>query len=199
VSYWTNVDGPETLDCRSDILDSATTALKTLQAHDFDGFLVASFATHPLIDPLKERTRMLVVGILESSLFWATNAGTRFGILTTKKWDDLLKSPTYGNPLLSGEIRSIHFSIREVSRHWGEIAIENEVREATRHLVEVLHCDVLVIGCVELAAIFEHIVRQTVGKNVPVINAVTAGLNILARLVHGRQETSAVGGYGTSF
>ena len=77
------------------------------------------------------------------------------------------------------------------------MGIERAVIEATEHLIKVRLCDVLIIGCVELAALFKHIVRQVARKDITVVNAVSAGWNILAGLVHCRQETSAAGGYGS--
>ena len=56
-----------------------------LAAHD--GFLVACYSAHPLVESLRENTSRPVVGIFQASIFWALSLGGRFGIITTtRRW-----------------------------------------------------------------------------------------------------------------
>ena len=69
------------------------------------------------------------------------------------------------------------------------------ITEAALKLVRDEDCDVLILGNARIIW-SEQAVRDVVGTHVTIINPVTAGIHMLAGLIHSGQQTSGAGIYG---
>ncbi|CAF0953836.1 unnamed protein product [Didymodactylos carnosus] len=162
----------------------------------YDGFLVACFSEHPLVEMLREHTDKPVVGIMEASLVHATILGHRFGIVTTNKEWELLLAKSVRNMALDrrcGGIKAINISPASLELA-GQDIVNVAMSKAAIELVEKNGCDVIVLGCAGMSGL-ESTVQQaviTMGSKVAVIDAVVAGYEILLGLVavqkRGRQQ-----------
>ena len=162
----------------------------------YDGFLVACFSEHPLVEMLREHTDKPVVGIMESSLMHAPLLGHLFGIVTTnKEWESLLAKSVRNMRLdhRCGGIKATNISPASLELV-GQDVVNAAMSEAAIELVEKNGCDVIVLGCAGMSQL-ESTVHQaviTIGSKVVVIDAVIAGYEILLGLVavqeRGRQQ-----------
>ncbi|KFA50067.1 hypothetical protein S40293_08591 [Stachybotrys chartarum IBT 40293] len=89
LSYWTCPSGPAMISSLADMYESASHCLPLLLdiAHEYDGFLAACYADHPLVRQLQiHMGDKPVVGIFDASIYAALrllSPGSRFGIITT--------------------------------------------------------------------------------------------------------------------
>lgn len=140
--------------------------------------------------------RQPVVGIFDAALLHASQLGTSFGIVTTDaRWE----------PLLTEDIRRFGFSHRCAgvvssglsvleAESLPRAAVASRLAEKARKMVEVQKADVIILGCAGFVGL-EDAVRSTVGKGVPIIDGVQAGVEVLIGLIQTRQKTSSVGAY----
>ncbi|CAF3330944.1 unnamed protein product [Rotaria sp. Silwood2] len=153
----------------------------------YDGFLVACFSEHPLVEMLREHTNKPVVGIMEASLVHATFLGLRFGILTTnREWEPLLAKSIHHLALdhRCGGIKATNISPASLEDA-GQDIVNAAMSGAVKELVEQNGCDVIVLGCAGMSGL-ESTVQQAVmciGSKVAVVDAVVAGYEILLGLV----------------
>ncbi|CAF1384100.1 unnamed protein product [Adineta steineri] len=153
----------------------------------YDGFLVACFSEHPLVEMLREHSDKPVVGIMEASLVHATLLGHRFGIVTTnKEWESLLAKSVRNMTLdhRCGGIKATNISPASLKLA-GQDIVNVAIAEAARELVEKNGCDVIVLGCAGMSGL-ESTVQQsviTLGSKIAVIDAVVAGYEVLLELV----------------
>jgi len=203
VQYYTSADGPASIDGARTSLQSAAAALppliqsNALSGHE--GFLVACYSAHPLVECLRELTSKPVMGIFQASIFWALSLGGRFGIVTTnQRWDYILtksvhdligSNPSFARVICTG------YSAAEVHGDANKNQVERAMAEAAQKLVRDDHCDIIILGCAGMTGL-EQTVRNAVGKHVTIIDAVVAGVHMLAGLIHGGQQTSGAGVYG---
>ena len=90
ITYWTNPRGSSILSTQQDLVDSTDQCLPLILdiAEQYDGFLLACYADHPLTDLLRGKVEKPVTGIFESSITTAlqlVGSGSQFAILTTVK------------------------------------------------------------------------------------------------------------------
>ncbi|CAF4833680.1 unnamed protein product, partial [Rotaria sp. Silwood1] len=142
---------------------SAAACIHTLipLLQQYDGFLVACFSEHPLVEMLREHTNKPVVGIMEASLVHATFLGHRFGILTTnKEWEPLLSKSIHHLALdhRCGGIKATNISPASLECA-GQDIVNAAISEAVRELVEKNGCDVIVLGCAGMSGL-ESTVQQ---------------------------------------
>lgn len=203
VQYYTSADGPASIDGARTSLQSAAAALgpliqsNALAGHD--GFLVACYSAHPLVECLREMTSKPVMGIFQASIFWALSLGGRFGIVTTnQRWDYILtksvhdligSNPSFARVICTG------YSAAEVHGETNKNPVQRAMAEAAQKLVRDDHCDIIILGCAGMTGL-EQTVRDAVGKHVTIIDAVVAGVHMLAGLIHAGQQTSGAGVYG---
>lgn len=89
LSYWTCPTGPAMIKSTADMHESVSHCLPLLLklAPDYDGFLAACYADHPLVRLLQSHVgKKPVVGIFDASVYAALRLlppGSRFGIVTT--------------------------------------------------------------------------------------------------------------------
>jgi Asp/Glu/hydantoin racemase len=203
VQYYTTADGPPSIDGARTSIQSAAAALAPLiqsnALNGHEGFLVACFSAHPLVECLRELTSKPVVGIFQASIFYALTLGGRFGIVTTnQRWDYILTksvhdligpNPSFGSVICTG------YSAAEVHGETSRNQVQRAMAEAALKLVQDDHCDVIILGCAGMTGL-ESIVREAVGKDVTIIDAVLAGVHMLAGLIHSGLPTSGAGAYG---
>ncbi|KPI44130.1 uncharacterized protein AB675_6372 [Cyphellophora attinorum] len=96
-TYWTSPQGPAMIKSEGDLSESASQCLPLLLgiAHEFDGFLAACYADHPLVNMLRAAVRgKPVVSIFEASILAAialVGESSTFGIVTTAVvYEDML-------------------------------------------------------------------------------------------------------------
>jgi len=203
VQYYTSADGPGSIDgAQTSILSTAAALGPIVQSNALaghDGFLVACFSAHPLVECLRELTSKPVVGIFQASIFWALSLGGRFGIVTTnQRWDYILSksvhdligpNPSFARVLCTG------FSAAEVHGDAHRNQVQRAMGEAAQRLVREDHCDVIILGCAGMSGL-EQAIRDAVGNKVTIIDAVVAGVHMLSGLIHAGQQTSCGGAYG---
>ncbi|KAM0654964.1 hypothetical protein ACHAO3_000320 [Verticillium nonalfalfae] len=89
LTYWTCPTGPSLIKTQADMYESASHCIPLLRAmaDDFDGFLGACYADHPVVRLLQSYVGSKpVVGIFDASILAAlqlVGPSTRFGIVTT--------------------------------------------------------------------------------------------------------------------
>lgn len=203
VQYYTTADGPPSIDGARTSIQSTAAALgplihsNALAGHE--GFLVACFSAHPLVECLRELTPKPVMGIFQASIFFALSLGGRFGIVTTnQRWDYILtksvheligQNPAFGRVICTG------YSAAEVHGETNRNQVQRAMADAAKKLVREDHCDVIILGCAGMTGL-EQTVRDAVGKNVTIIDAVVAGVHMLSGLIHSGSQTSGAGAYG---
>lgn len=203
VQYYTTADGPRSIDGASTSIQSTAAALgpivhgNALNGHD--GFLVACFSAHPLVECLRELTVKPVMGIFQASIFWALSLGGRFGIVTTnQRWDYILtksvhdligSNPSFARVICTG------YSAAELHSDANRNGVQRAMAEAAQKLVQEDHCDVIILGCAGMTGL-EQTVREAVGTKVTIVDAVIAGVHMLASMIHAGKETSRAGAYG---
>jgi Asp/Glu/hydantoin racemase len=203
VQYYTTADGPSSIDGVRTSIQSTAAALgpliqgNALAGHD--GFLVACYSAHPLVECLREMTSKPVMGIFQASIFWALSLGGRFGIVTTnQRWDYILTKSVHdligSNPSFS-RVVCTGYSAAEVHGDSNRNQVQRAMADAAQKLVREDHCDIIILGCAGMTGL-EQTVRDAVGKNVTIIDGVVAGVHMLAGLIHSGQQTSGAGAYG---
>lgn len=205
LEYWTCPTGPSIIKSQADMYESALHCLPLLLAmeKDYDGFLGACYADHPLVRLLQSYVGSKpVVGIFDASIVAAmqlVSDGSKFGIITT--------GPAYETMLRQG-VKALIGSKDDYCSLFGGVAasgigledLEIEARRtarekifsATRRLVQ-MNCgklDVVVMGGVILSGmetwVHEALVLdlgvEKAGK-VKVIDQLVAGALTLAALL----------------
>ncbi|KIJ21941.1 hypothetical protein PAXINDRAFT_65065 [Paxillus involutus ATCC 200175] len=99
--FFTNPDGPPSIDDKDTCHASAESCMKALldqtngiDLKDYGAFVVACYSLHPLVSKLKAETGKPVVGIFEASVttcLHLIDASQKFGIVSTgNNWEILL-------------------------------------------------------------------------------------------------------------
>jgi len=203
VQYYTSADGPSSIDGVRTSVQSTMAALHPLIAGNalsgHDGFLVACYSAHPLIECLREMTSKPVMGIFQASIFWALSLGGRFGIVTTnQRWDYILTKSVHdligSNPAFA-RVVCTGYTAAEVHGASNRNQVQRAMAEAAQKLVKEDQCDAIILGCAGMTGL-EQTIREVVGKHVTIIDGVVAGVHMLAGIIHAGQRTSQAGVYG---
>lgn len=203
VQYYTSADGPPCIDGVRTSIHSSSAALgpliqgNALGSHD--GFLVACYSAHPLVECLREMTTKPVMGIFQASVFWALSLGGRFGIVTTnRKWNYILTKSVHdligSNPAFA-KVVCTGFTAAEVHGEAHRNQVQRAMAEAAKKLVTEDNCDIIILGCAGMSGL-EQTIREAVGPKVTIVDGVVAGVHMLAGLIHSGQQTSNAGAYG---
>jgi Asp/Glu/hydantoin racemase len=208
--YWTCPTGPSLIKTQAHLFESASHCLPLLLeiANDFDGFLGACYADHPIVRLLQTYVGdKPVVGIFDASVLAAshlTASNSKFGIITTgSAFESLLADGV--ERLLAG---TAHDRKHGSNRFAGAVAssigaddVGPEAREtarakimaATRQLVSPGDVDVLCVGGVILAGM-EPWIREACelelgterGREIKIIEQLTVGALLLNGLMKGQ-------------
>lgn len=211
LSYWTCPTGPAMIKSQADMNESASLCLPFLLklAPEFDGFLGACYADHPIVRLLRAHVgdEKPVVGIFDASVFAALHLispGSRFGIITT--------GPAY-EPLLVQGVKALLGGGRghaELARFAGvsasgigmedlvqpleeSVEARRKITEATAKLLRAEgrgDIDVLCMGGVILAGMegwvheaCEAELGSRRGRRVQVVDQLAAGMLVLEALL----------------
>ncbi|CAF1224419.1 unnamed protein product [Adineta ricciae] len=153
----------------------------------YDGFIVACFSDHPLVEMLREHTDKPVVGIMQASLIHATLLGNRFGIVTTnKEWEFLLNKSIHNMALdhRCGGIKATNISPVGLELA-GKDVINVAMSEAAGELVKNNGCDIIILGCAGMSGLKETMQQAclTMGLKASIIDPVVAGYEVLSGLI----------------
>jgi allantoin racemase len=183
--------GPESIEGRFDEIVSAYWTLDTVMrvVDRYDGIVVACFSQHVVIEGIREATEIPTVGILEAAVLYALPLGARFSVVTTSpRWE----------PLLADGLRALGLHERCASVRSSGLAVLDLDRLPHQ---EVLGClaeqaelavardgaEVIVLGCAGMAGLQDAVAQRV---HVPVIDAVAAGVALVAGLVQAGARTS---------
>ncbi|KAH6695587.1 hypothetical protein F5X68DRAFT_198623 [Plectosphaerella plurivora] len=212
ITYWTCPTGPAIIKSQADMEESVAHSLPLLLklAPDFDGFLAACYADHPIVRLMqKHMGTKPVVGIFDASIYAALQLlgpNSRFGIITTgAPYEALL---TRGVRTLLGDDR------RELARFAGVassgvgladvagrpldqcLEARRKIGEATKKMLEqegTGDVDVLCMGGVLLAGMepWVHEATESRGREVKVVDQLAAGMLVLDAFL-GRRPVDSV-------
>lgn len=158
--------------------------LPMLDAHD--AFLVACYSDHPLVHMLREHAGTKpVLGIFHASVLHALALGRKFAVVTTAKvWEKLLDDAVLamlGSLYNYAGTLSTGLGVLELHELPGEI-VTAKLAECAKQAVEQNGAKALVLGCAGLSGL-EEAIRGAVGPDIPIIDSVVAGTEILVGLV----------------
>jgi Asp/Glu/hydantoin racemase len=200
ISYWTCPTGSSIIKTQAQMYESAARCIPLLLeiADEFDGFLAACYADHPLVRLLQSYVGSKpVVGIFDASIIAAlqlSNAGSSFGIITT--------GVPYGALLLEGVVNFLRgdekllakfsgvaasgIGIEDLLPEWEDIA-KQKIIAATRRLLRTTdNTDVLAMGGVILTGMEGWVHKACEleldlenGNKVKVVDQLLAGMVML--------------------
>jgi allantoin racemase len=179
--------------------DEAVSILGTLERvlrriDDVDAFVFACFSAHLAIDATRELTRKPVLGIAEAAMALASLVGHRFSIVTTSpRWKPLLEDAvrTYGYETRCASVRSSGLAVLDLETLPREHVLSTLVAEAKR-AVHDDGAEAIVLGCAGMADL-ETRLRESL--DVPIVEAVAAGVTLACTLGRLGLGTSKVGAY----
>jgi Asp/Glu/hydantoin racemase len=203
ITYWTCPTGPSLIKTQADMFESASHCLSLLLeiADEFDGFLAACYADHPIVRLLQSYVgNKPVVGIFDASVFAAlqlTGLDSKFGIVTTGAPFEILLADGVKR-LLGGtadeQNKKLHRFGGVAASGIGAGDLDPESRErarekvmaATTRLVRSGEVNVLCVGGVILAGM-EPWIRQACektlgvkrGREVKIIDQLAVGAIVL--------------------
>jgi allantoin racemase len=189
--------GPESIEGRFDEIVSAYWTLDTVMrvADGYDGIVVACFSQHVVIEGIREATEIPTLGILEASVLYALPLGARFSIVTTStRWE----------PLLADSLRSLGLHERCASVRSSGLAVLDLDRLPHRDVLQRLTeeaelavtrdgAEVIILGCAGMAGLQDAVSERVL---VPVLDAVAAGVSVVAALAQAGARTSKRNQYG---
>ncbi|KAH7930519.1 hypothetical protein BV22DRAFT_54424 [Leucogyrophana mollusca] len=207
-TIFSSPSGPSSIDDNETALESAIICLPILEPliDQFDGFVVACYSVHPLVEMLKSRTRKPVIGIFEASITTCLHlikAHQRFGIISTGKiWERLLTEGVHD--LLGGTgavaaasskrfsgVETTGLNAKELHDASPE-EVSTRIKEATRRLVQSSNgaLGAICLGCAAMTGLDTTIREACVeelgaeaGSEIRIIDGVTAAAGIVQGLL----------------
>lgn len=183
------------------VMSSAAAARAVLPlASTHDAVLVACYSDHALIRMLREELpRQPVVGIMESSLYFAARAlGGRFGIVAVSPRSRVMHEDAvrhYGLDGFCAGVASCDLSVLDLHEK-SQDEVVARMCDVARDLV-ARGADVLTLGCAGMTPL-KAAVEEAVGEDVQVIDGVLAGVQHLSGLVRMGGRTAKSGVYRSS-
>jgi allantoin racemase len=186
--------GIATIDGYHDELLGAAAVAELVREHDgtFDAAVVGCFGD-PGLNAARELTEAPVVGIAEASFMLAMTLGHRFSIITNLERGVPLLEDVVRHYGFDGRCSSIRATGMTVAATHDDIdaAFETFLPEAERAIRED-YAEVICLACASLLGLRE---RMEEHLNVPVIEAVPAGVALAETLVRFGYQTSKVRAY----
>jgi len=155
-----------------------------------NGYVIACFGDPGLL-AARELARGPVVGIAEAAMHVASLIGRRFSVVTTlgrtigQAWH---LAEIYGMKRFCANVRACELPVLELEDPRSQAT--TRITEECRRALEQDDSDVIVLGCAGMADLCSHI-SDTLG--VPVIDGVTAGMELVQSLVALGLKTSTHG------
>ncbi|BEJ16952.1 hypothetical protein CspHIS471_0603530 [Cutaneotrichosporon sp. HIS471] len=191
---------PPCIEGVTDMILSATACLVELRAHvdKWDGFVVACFSGHPLVQALRELSTAPVVSILEASLLMGSSLGSRVGILTTSpRWEPLLERDIAAMGLSkknSAGIVSSGLAVLDLEELPRSSVIKVLCTAAADVLQDRRGADVIILGCAGMVGL-ETAIADSCQLGLVVLDPVRCGLELCLSLMRMGAKTSKVGIY----
>ncbi|KAF1995247.1 hypothetical protein P154DRAFT_445919 [Amniculicola lignicola CBS 123094] len=204
ISYWTCPTGPSIIKTQAQLHESAAHCIPLLLgiADEFDGFLAACYADHPIVRLLQSYVGSKpVVGIFDATVVAAlqlSNAGSTFGIITTGvAYEALLSGGVVkllrGNEALLAKFSGVAASgigMEDLLPGWEDVAKEKIMEATTRLLRSADKVDVLLMGGVILTGMERWVheacaleLGSVEGGKVKVVDQLLAGMVMLDGLL----------------
>ncbi|OJD40656.1 carbon-nitrogen hydrolase [Diplodia corticola] len=201
--FTTPPPGPSAVEGNVDNILSAAAAFRAALplASAHDAVLVACYSDHALIRMLREElpARQPVVGIMESSLYFAARAlGQRFGIVAVSGRSRAMHEDAvrhYGLGGFCAGVESCGLGVLDL-HELGQDEVVGRMCGVARRLVAA-GADVLALGCAGMTPL-KAAVEEAVGEDVQVVDGVLAGVQQLAGLVRMGGRTAKAGMYRSS-
>jgi allantoin racemase len=183
--------GPESIEGRFDEIVSAYWTLDTVMrvVDDYDGIVVACFGPHPVTDGIREATDRPTLGIFEASMLYAMPLGARFSIVTTSpRWEPLLAEGVrlHGLEARCASVRSSGLAALDLER-LPHAEVLRRIAEQAELAVTRDGAEVIILGCAGMAGLRD---TAAAAVSVPVVDAVAAGVSLVAALVRSGARTS---------
>ena len=192
---------PSAIEGKLDAVLSSAACIRSIApiAKDYDGFLVACFSHHALIDALREEVAGPVIGIMEAALYAARMVGGRVGIVATGRRSKFMHEDALRDYGLEG------YSAGVVSTGLGVLELESKPREeviermqaAALELVNDKGADAVCLGCAGMTEM-KAAVQNAVGFKVNVLDGVGIGVQFLVSLAREHIQTGKSGLYSNS-
>ncbi|KIJ65019.1 hypothetical protein HYDPIDRAFT_27751 [Hydnomerulius pinastri MD-312] len=206
-SYFTNPDGPASIDDKEECNNSAQTCMTALldQKHtvdltQFDGFVVACYSLHPLVETLKEKMGKPVVGIFEASVttcLHLLSVSQKFGIVSTgDNWKVLLRDGVA--EILGAPNGGTKFAgVETTGRTAGELhddspeQVQQLMKDATKRLLgdNGNQVGAICLGCAAMTGLRETVREACIeqlgeeGSRIRIVDGVAAATGIVLGLV----------------
>ncbi|MCQ3804152.1 MAG: aspartate/glutamate racemase family protein [bacterium] len=177
VGVITNRDGPAAIESDQDVLDCASSMLKTLRNHPADAYVVGCFSD-PGLAAAREEFDVPVFGIAESSIHIALQISSSVGIIAG------LDKAIPRHAIYWEKLGATENIVGEIACGRGVLDLESEeayqdVRTAGAKLREE-GAEVLVLGC---AGMVEMADRLAADLGIPVVEPCRAALQRAARVL----------------
>jgi allantoin racemase len=187
--------GPLSIDCLYEEALSLAGVLEEVQrglADHIDGFVIACF-NDPGLYAARELSSVPVVGIAESSFFFACMLGYRFSIISNLKseeaamWELVRR---YGIERRCASVRPAEVEVLDCERDREKV--ERALARAGRLAIQEDKAEVLCLGCAGMAEMDKAL---EVSLGVPVIDPVAAGVKVIEGLVTCEKKTSKISSF----
>jgi allantoin racemase len=183
--------GPRSIESAYDELLSCGPCLEVLIAHraEFDGFIIACYGNHPVINAAREMLSQPVVGIMEASLYLACIVGHTFSVISsgdraiTLFWDAI---KAFGIEDRCASVRSTGTPVLALEG-LGSVNVEELILAESRKAVEEDGAEVISLGCAGMAGLEKRLKREL---GVPVIDGVAAAVRLVEAAVGCGVQTS---------
>ncbi|KAH7914782.1 Asp/Glu/hydantoin racemase [Hygrophoropsis aurantiaca] len=217
---FTSPSGPPSINDNETALESASICLPLLEPllDNFDGFIVACYSVHPLVEMLKSRTPKPVIGIFEASIITSLHqigAHQQFGIISTGKiWERLLTEGVHGfmsgvgNEYISDSGSCNRFSgVETTGLNAKELhdappeELSKRLNDATKRLIKSSNggLGAICLGCAamtELDTTIQHAcveeLGQEAGSRIKIIDGVVAAVDIILGQIISNPDLSRV-------
>ncbi len=183
--------GPESIEGQFDEIVSAYWTLDTVMRviDAYDGIVVACFGPHAAIEGIREASELPTLGIFEASMLYAMPLGARFSIVTTSpRWEPLLVEGVraLGLEQRCASVRGTGLAVLDLERLPYQDVLRR-IAEQAELAVTQDGAEVIILGCAGMAGLQDTVAKAV---SVPVVDAVAAGVSLVAALARTRARTS---------
>lgn len=178
--------GSATIECFYDWYLGTASMLEKASEAEKDGFdaVVVNCFLNPALDGLRELLRIPVVAAGEAAVYLASMLGDNFAILDTDPPPRTYSHRTVSSLGLTHKLRSVRYlslGVEGISGGFEEI-LDKMTTEAFR-AVEEDGAHVIVLGCTGMRRYAEKLAESMETYGVPVVEPLTAAINVAALLV----------------
>jgi Asp/Glu/hydantoin racemase len=206
IDWYTAKEGPGSIDTNEDAQRSAEHVMKevTSELSKYDGFLVACYCEHPLLEFLRTElpsAETPVLGIFKASIDAAMsivsrdNSAARFGIVTNGEyWETVLHNgvKAYLGPGRYGAkfsgVKSAYIMVDKLEAMKAEEVAKIEA--AVRWFLDDISISVIIMGCASMSGL-EGVFEKALGANatgVQILDGVKCGIRELEKLLTTTRE-----------